>query len=185
MRKADNILILIIGILLFIVSYNFDQQANLFFEGGKFAFLDFVLGIATNFGIVIAVMLFIPTIILYKKNKKIIYLLWLAFIISVIAAFVIKLIVLRQRPIEALTYPFTGILNYSFPSMHAMAVFSLLPLLARYLPKQRHFWIVFGLLAVFSRIYFGFHFLSDIVFGAFAGYFIGDYLLKLYEKKKI
>ena len=185
MRKINNILILIIGILLFVVSYNFDQQASLFFKSAKFAFLDLILGVITNFGIVVVAMLLTPSLIFYKKNKKIIYLLWLTFIVSVIVAFIIKLIVLRQRPVEAFTYPFTNILNYSFPSMHAMAVFSLLPLLVKYLPKQKYFWIGFALLTVFSRIYFGFHFLSDVVFGALAGYFIGDYLLKLYEKKKI
>ena len=185
MKKINNTLVLIIGILLFLISYNFDQQASLFFKDAKTAFLDFALGIVTNFGIVVVVMLLTPSVILYKKNKKIIYLLWLTFIVSVIVAFVIKLIVLRQRPIEALTYPFTNILNYSFPSMHAMVAFSLLPLLVNHLSKQKHFWIGFGLLVVFSRIYFGFHFLSDVVFGALAGYFIGDYLLKLYKKKKL
>jgi membrane-associated phospholipid phosphatase len=130
-------------------------------------------------------MLLVPSIIFYKKNKKIIYLLWLAFIVSIILAFVTKLIVLRQRPIEAFTYPFVNIINYSFPSMHAMVVFSLLPFLVRYLNKWKSFWIGFGLLALFGRVYFGFHFLSDVVFGAFFGYFVGDYLLELYEKGKL
>ena len=184
-NKLNNTLILITGTFLFLVSYTFDQQASLFFKGVKFAFLDFVLGIITNFGVVVAVMLLIPSVIFYKKNKKIMHLLWLTFFVSIVAAFIIKLIVLRQRPTEAFTYPFTNMLNYSFPSMHAMAVFSLLPLLVKHLPKQKYFWIVFGILAVVSRIYFGFHFLSDVVFGAFAGYFIGDYLLESYGKKKI
>ncbi|MBI2649789.1 phosphatase PAP2 family protein [Candidatus Woesearchaeota archaeon] len=185
MRKANNILALIIGILLFLVSYSFDQQVSLFFKDAKFAFLDDILGVATNFGVVMVIMLLLPSIIFCKKNRKIIYLLWLAFLVSVIAAFIIKLIVLRQRPIEALTYPFTSMINYSFPSMHAMVAFSLLPLLMKYLPKQKTFWVAFAFLVAFSRIYFGFHFLSDVVFGAFAGYFIGGYLLKLYEKKKL
>lgn len=185
MKKIKNTLILVIGVLLFLASYKLDHQISLFFKDANFAFLDFVLGIATNFSIIVAVMLLIPSIIFYKKNKKIIYLLWLTFFVSVIVAFIIKLIVLRQRPTEAFTYPFTNILNYSFPSMHAMAAFSLLPLLVKHLPKQKHFWTGFAFLTVFSRIYFGFHFLSDVVFGAFAGYFIGDYLSKLYEKKKI
>ncbi len=184
MKKISNTFVLITGILLLFISYNLDQQVSLFFKDAKFAFLDLILGIITNFGIVVIAMLLIPCIILYIKNKKLVYLLWITFIISVIVAFIIKLIVLRQRPTEAFTYPFTNILNYSFPSMHAMAVFSLLPLLVKYLPKQKHFWIGFALLTVFSRIYFGFHFLSDVVFGALAGYFIGYYILKLYEKKK-
>lgn len=185
MKKINDTLVLITGVLSFLISYHFDAQISLFFKNIKLPIFDAVLGIITNFGVVILVMLLIPSIILYKKNKKIIYLLWLAFIVSITAAFIIKLIVLRQRPIGAFTYPFVDIINYSFPSMHAMAAFSLLPLLTKYLPKQKSFWISFAFLAAFSRIYFRFHFLSDAIFGALAGYFIGAYLLELYEKKKL
>jgi membrane-associated phospholipid phosphatase len=68
--------------------------------------------------------------------------------------------------------------------MHAMAVFSLLPILTKYLSKQKPFWIVFGLFVVSSRVYLGFHYLSDAVFGMFAGHYIGVLALKLYEGKK-
>lgn len=182
MRKISDIEILIFGILLFIVSYQFDAQVNLFFNTAKLPVFDIVFSSITNFGIVAIVMLAIPSIILYKKNKKIIYLLWLAFLVSVALAFIIKLAFLRQRPIGPFTFPFTTIVNYSFPSMHAMAVFSLLPILIKYLDRQKLFWIGFGFFAVFSRIYLGLHYLSDVVFGALAGHFIGNLLLKLYEK---
>lgn len=69
--------------------------------------------------------------------------------------------------------------------MHAMVVFSLLPLLTKHLPKQNYFWLMFAFLVAFSRVYFGFHFLSDVVFGAVAGYFIGVWLLELYDKGKL
>ncbi len=185
MRKINDIIILIIGILLFLVSYKYDQQINLFFEGIKFPIFDAIFSIITNFGVVVLVMLVVPSFIFYKKNKKLIYLLFLTFIASFILAFIIKLIFLRQRPMEAFTYPFLNIINYSFPSMHAMVIFSLLPILIKYSPKQKFFWVSFGLLATFGRIYFGFHFLSDVVFGALFGYFVGDWLLELYEKGKL
>lgn len=185
MRKISDIAILIAGILLFIVSYSFDHQVNLFFKNIKFSLLDAVLSVITNFGVVIVVMLVIPLIIFYNKDKKTIKLLLLAFIVSLVLAFVIKLAVLRQRPINPFTFPFTTIVNYSFPSMHAMVVFSLLPILVKYLSKQKSFWIGFGLFAVFSRIYLGFHFLSDVVFGGASGYFIGNLLLKLHQEKKL
>lgn len=185
MKRINDTLILIIGIVLFFIAYNFDQQVNLFFKDVKFTLLDTILSIITNFWIVVMVVLIIPSIILYKKNKKVVYLLWLAFFASFILAFAAKLIFLRQRPIEAFTYPFINIINYSFPSMHAMVIFALLPILIKYLSKQKHFWVGFVFLVVFSRIYFGFHFLSDVVFGALFGYFIGSYLLELYENKKL
>ena len=185
MKKTNDTLILIAGILLFLISYKFDAPVNLFFNGIKFPLFNAILGVITNFGLVVVIILIIPSIILFKKNKKLIYLLFLIFVASIILAFIIKLIVLRQRPIEAFTYPFTHIINYSFPSMHAMVAFSLLPVLIKYLQKYKSFWISFSILVVFSRVYFGFHFLSDVVFGALFGYFLGSYLLELYEKGKL
>lgn len=173
------------GILLFLLSYGFDRQAGIFFGSMRFPAFDAVLSIVTNFGVVVFASLVVPSIILYRKNKKPVYLLWLSFTVSVASAFIIKLIVLRPRPAEVFTYPLTTLINYSFPSMHAMAVFSLLPMLVKYLPRQKHFWIIFAILVSFSRIYFGFHFLSDVVFGALSGYFIGICLLKLHEKRKL
>ena len=142
-KKINNIFLLIIGILLFTLSYKFDVQANLFFKNAKFPVIDAILSIATNFGVIVLVTLIIPSIILYKKNKKTVYALWASFIASIILAFIIKIIVLRQRPIDTFTYPFISIINYSFPSMHTMAVFSLLPLLVKYLPKHKFFWTLF------------------------------------------
>lgn len=186
MRKRINeTLLLVIGILLFLISYKLDPQINLFFKDIKIPFFDFILSIITNFGLVIVVTVFVPSIIFYKKNKRLVYLILLTFIVSFTLTFAIKLIVLRQRPIEAFTYPFINIINYSFPSMHSMVVFSLLPLLIKCIPKQKYFWIVFALLVALSRLYFGFHFLSDVVFGALLGYFIGKFLLKLHEKGKL
>ena len=181
-KKIINIWLLIAGTLLFLVSYKLDTGVSLFFKNAKSPLLAFVLSIITNFGVVVAVMLAIPLIMLFRKNRKAAYFLFLAFISSAILAFIIKLVVLRQRPMEAFTYPFTNIINYSFPSMHSMAVFSLLPLLAKYLPKQKFFWAGFAFLVAFSRIYLGFHFLSDVMFGAFAGYFTGIYALGLCGK---
>lgn len=182
-KRINKSLLLLLGILVFILSYAFDGQVNIFFKSLKSPVFDFFLSTITNFGLVI-VILIIPSIIFYGKNKKLVYLAWTTFIASFVLAFAIKLIVLRQRPTEALTYPFTHIIDYSFPSMHAMAVFSLLPILIKHLPKQKYFFVVFAFLVAFSRIYLGFHFLSDVVFGALIGYFIGDFLLNLYEKRK-
>ena len=185
MKKINSACLLIIGILLFLISYSGDNAINLFFKNMDFQLFDFILSIVTNFGVMITVMLIIPSFLFYNKNKKLIYLLCSIFIVSFILAFTIKLIVLRQRPMDAFTFPLTGIINYSFPSMHSMVAFSLLPAIIKYLPKQKLFFIIFSFLAAFSRIYFGFHFLSDVVFGMFSGYFIGNYLLGLHEKGRL
>ncbi|MBS3114022.1 phosphatase PAP2 family protein [Candidatus Woesearchaeota archaeon] len=185
MKKVNRIVIFVVSILMYILSYNFDRQISSFFQESQFAFFDFIFSIITNFGFVLVVMLFIPSIILYRKNKDSIYLLWLAFIVSFILNFIVKLVVHRIRPVDTFTYPFLNIINYSFPSTHSIVVFSLLPILIKKLPKYRYYSISFAFLVAFTRVYLGFHFLSDVIFGALAGYFIGDYFLELKDKGKL
>lgn len=185
MGRINNAAILTAGILLFIVSCSLDKSVSLLFKNAKFAFLDVILSIITNFGVVAAVILIIPSYILYKKSKSSVCLLWLAFIASSALDFAIKLIVQRPRPAGTIAYHFIGAINYSFPSMHAIAAFSALPAIIKYLPKQRHFFAVFAFLVALSRVYFNLHFLSDVVFGALAGWLIGSSFLWLYEGGKL
>lgn len=182
MRKNNSLIFLLIGMVLFYISTFFDKPVSLMFNNIKMPFLDFVLSIITNFGVAVMIMLVIPAIIFYNNDKKIIKLLFLAFITSFTLSFVLKFVILRQRPVDILYYPFLNIIGYSFPSMHAMIAFSLLPILLTCLPKQKTFWASFAFLVAFSRIYFDFHYLSDVVFGAAAGYFIGSILLEFYYK---
>ena len=185
MKEKNVTWILAIGIILFLVSLKFDMQISSSVEIIRLDFLDVVFGFITNFGVVFVFTLIVPMIAVYGRDKKIAYLLLLAFIAAFALAFVMKLIFLRQRPDYAFTYPFTNIINYSFPSMHALVVFALLPILKEHLPKQKNFWISFAFLVALSRVYLGFHFLSDVVFGGLAGYFLGGFLLELHERKKL
>lgn len=182
MRNLRKIWILLAGIALGVISYKFDDVINLIFKNLDIPIFDIIFGIITNFGIVVLLLVAIPSLILYRKKKKIAFLLWLNFFISILLTLLLKLIIARQRPIEGLTYSLTHILNYSFPSMHSVVAFSMLAMLITYLPKQRYFWTSFAILVGFSRVYLGFHFLSDVVFGALIGYFAGYYSRKIYEK---
>lgn len=184
MRKKESLVFLLVGMVLFYISTFLDKPVTLVFNNIKIPFLDFALSIITNFGVVIAVMLLIPAILFYRQDRKSFRLLFLTFIVAFALSFVLKLFFLRQRPIENLYHPLINIINYSLPSTHSMVVFSLLPLLLAYLPKQKTFWASFAFLVAFSRIYFDFHYLSDVVFGAVVGYFIGNFLLEFRNKNK-
>ncbi len=185
MKNKNIALMSVAGILIFILSIAIDNQISSFFKNIDIPFLNFAFEIITNFGFVLAVMLALPCLILYRKNKKAIKILILASVLSILLSLSIKLIFLRERPMGMFTYPFTSILDYSFPSMHAVVVFSLLPLLLEYLPRYRKFWIGFAFLVAFTRVYLGFHFLSDAVFGIIFGYFIGILLLHLNNRGKL
>lgn len=182
MKAKRNILPYLLVIAIFIFSFLLDDKISQFFENARIPLLDFVFAVMTNFGIVLAVMLLIPLLML--KDSRKIYALLLAFFSSVFISLIAKWMFLRQRPVD-FAYPFVKILSYSFPSMHAVAAFSLLPMLLYFLPKQKNFWIAFAFLAIFIRLYFGFHYLSDVVFGAVLGYSLGYLLLNMHLRGKL
>ena len=181
--KAKNHIIAYLALIAALVfSFLLDEKITSLFKNARIPSLDFVFGIITNFGIVLVIMLVIPMLML-KDNRKI-YTLLLAFVSSVFISLIVKWMFLRQRP-TGFAYPFVKILSYSFPSMHAVVAFSLLPMLAYFLPKQKNFWIPFAFLVIFTRIYFGLHYLSDVVFGAMLGYSMGYLLLDLHLRGKL
>ena len=182
MKTKNNILTYLIPIAALVFSFLLDEKISNLFKNAKVPLLDFVFGIITNFGIALIIMLVMPLLML-KDNKKI-YTLLLAFFSAVFISLVIKWMFLRQRPTD-FAYPFIEILSYSFPSMHAVVAFSLLPMLIYFLPKQKNLWIPFAFLVIFTRVYFGFHYLSDVVFGSLLGYSLGYLLLDLHLRGKL
>lgn len=185
MKEKNTTMLLLVGVLTFVFSILIDDKVNSAMQYINIAFLDLIFSTITNFGVVIVVMVVVPSIMLYAKDKKLFYLLLLTLIISVLLSVLLKFIVLRQRPEDIITYPFTALISYSFPSMHALVMFSLLPILVEYLPKQKNFWTAFAFLIAFTRIYFRLHFLSDVVFGALIGYLLGILHISIHKKGKI
>lgn len=182
MKSKNNILAYAVVIFALFFSFLIDEKISYIFQNARIPVLDFVFGIVTNFGIVLAIMLLIPMLMVRDKRK--IYILLLAFFSAVVVSLLVKWMFLRQRPTD-LIYPLFKVLAYSFPSMHAVVAFSLLPMILHFLPKQRNFWIAFAFLVAFTRIYFGFHYLSDVVFGALLGYSLGCLLLDLHLRGKL
>ncbi|HLC50309.1 MAG TPA: phosphatase PAP2 family protein [Candidatus Nanoarchaeia archaeon] len=182
MKKSKNLLVFILGALLFIISINYDNIINSFFSESRTLFFDIIFSIITNFGILLIVLFVIPILINYKSDKKFVQWLSISLFISFILALIIKIVISSARPVE-IAYPVLKGLDYSFPSMHAMVAFSLLPVLLSKKLSLNNFFTIFAVLIVFSRIYLGYHYLSDVVFGAFAGYFIGDAITNIAAKK--
>ena len=183
--EKKGIFALLIAVLSIWISYLLDENAKIFIESVKNVHATIFFSSITNIAIVFLMMLFIPCYIIYKKSqdKKAINALVAAFIFSVLLSLLIKIVFFRERPDIMIKYPLISVLDYSFPSMHAMIVFSLLPILMKNL-RLKWLWIILAFLISFSRIYLGFHYLSDVVFGAFAGLLVGHTAMHFFENGK-
>jgi len=180
--KRLNIIILIVGIIFFAVSFILDNLIITQIALMKNPFFDLVFGWFTSIINVFVILILVTTLFLFEEKKREwIFPLWLSFIISASAAFVLKLIIARPRPTELL-YPILNTLSYSFPSLHVMVAFAAVPILNKEFPKIKLFWLAFAVLVAFSRLYFNVHYLSDVVFGALLGYFIGIFIIYIEEK---
>lgn len=153
---------------------------------------DFFLGL-TFISSSIIIFFFLTSLFLWREHKrKWILPLWVTFGVSVCVSFVLKIIIQRPRPFQLGIVPILSVLekashttwNFAFPSFHAMLVFCSIPILSKQFPKFKYVWIAFASLVAFSRIYFGLHFLSDIIAGGFIGYLCGVMIVKLEKEYK-
>ncbi len=141
----------------------------------------------------VVLLLILTVLFLWRDNKRRWILpTWLSLGVSAIISFILKLTIQRQRPYQiglvsllpSLAEASHDIWNFSFPSSHAMLAFCAIPILAEQYPKLKKVWIAFAVLIAFSRIYFGLHFVSDIIIGALMGYVIGLLFVKLEKEHK-
>ena len=117
---------------------------------------------------------------------------WFTLGISVVISFILKIIIQKPRPFQLGIVSILPVLekashltwNFAFPSFHAMLVFCSIPILSKQFPKFKYVWIIFASLVAFSRVYFGLHFLSDVIVGGFIGYIIGMIIVKLEKEYK-
>ena len=182
MKKRVYILL---GIALAIISFIFDREIVGFVALLRNINLDYFLislAFASN---VVIIFFFLTSLFLWQEHKrKWIIPLWLSLFFSVVISFILKVLIHRPRPFQtgmitvlALAQYFMRnsflIWNFSFPSFQTMLVFSALPILDREFPKFKYIWFIFASLVGFSRLYFGLHYMSDIVAGAIIGYLIG------------
>jgi len=191
--KKRNFLIAVIVILAIIISFYFDSEIV---EGVSLIrnnFLnDFFMGI-TFVSSEIIIFFFLTSLFLWREHKRRWILpLWLTLGLSVIFGFLLKIAVQRLRPFQTGIVSILPVLensnylvwNFSFPSFQAMLAFCAVPILAKEFPKFKYVWIVFAGLVAFSRIYFGLHFLSDVIAGGIIGYLLGIIVVKLEKEKK-
>jgi len=113
-------------------------------------------------------------LLIWKDKKEWIVPFMFSVALAALVSFALKFIFMRPRPDGVIKFiAFTRLADYSFPSSHTTAIFSILPILGRSLKKTRWIWVLLAGLIAISRIYLGEHYLSDVIFGGVIGYFIG------------
>jgi len=87
----------------------------------------------------------------------------------------IKILVHRPRPFLTVKglVPLITPHGFSFPSGHATLAMAMAVILAHHFPRVRSLVYVLAILVGFSRIYFGVHFLSDVLAGFILGAILG------------
>ena len=127
---------------------------------------------------------------LFYKQPLFIRTLLIAVMLGIITNYALKYGFSFPRPHELLsTEHFTLIgaapSSPSFPSGHTLTIFLIMSVISHWYARARLTLVLFGLAAIisFARIAVGVHFLSDVLFGALLGWFIG--WLAMYIQAKL
>lgn len=171
----------VLGIaILFIISFFFDRQIISAIQSLRNPASDtfFLWLLFLEKGIIFYPLIVGLTIIflLWKKRNIIPFI--SGFVISLALVFLLKNTISRERP-----FPNSG---DSFPSGHAAATFTPLPFL-----EYKIFKIItivgtiMACLFAFTRLWFGLHYLSDVVVGSIIGYVIAFVIKNNWKKLKI
>jgi undecaprenyl-diphosphatase len=191
--KIKGVVWVILGIFSVIVSLYFDNfliKNISFLRNGLlddfFLFITFVSSEIIIFFILTALFLW------REKKRKWIFPLWACLGLSAFVSFILKITIQRARPfqlglvqlIPSLQSASYSIWNFSFPSFQSMLAFCAIPILSEQFPRLKKFWIIFAVLVAFSRVYFGLHFISDVIAGGLIGYLIGMIIVKEEKENK-
>ena len=164
----------LIGLIAIIISFIFDKQISIFFISHRTSILD-VISIFIN-GISGYILFgFILLIFIVTKQKKRLLPLIITFVLYLGLTSLLKIIVARPRPFVGLNNSLVENLNpnMSFPSGHAVSVFSLVRLMD-FNKIIFYLWMLIAIIISISRVYLGVHYLSDVIAGALIGLLIGE-----------
>lgn len=180
-KKIKFQLIIIIAALLALIASVFldNYVLNNIIPVIQHPYLTMFFNLITNFTILFIVLIVLTSYFMYiEKKREWILPMWSSFILTTIIVIALKLLVARERPVQATELFF----SYAFPSLHTAVCFAVIPILDVKFPKLKIFWIILGVLVGISRIYLKVHYVSDVIAGALIGYAVGLAFFYLNQK---
>ncbi|MGM5482859.1 MAG: phosphatase PAP2 family protein [Nanobdellota archaeon] len=171
-----------IGVLVLIISFIFDNRLVEFAKSIKTPPITYILS-WTNYSIFLIILMLIMTSFFMWEGKKRDWIIpiWIAFLLTSLFIYLLKLLVARESPSEC----FMPILNwkiYSFPSASVGICISLSTILHKVYPALKWFWIIFTVIITSGKIYLGGNFISDIIAGILIGAALGITIISIKEK---
>lgn len=181
-------LLLFFGLSLFIASLFFDKSILFLFTSFKNPVFDYISFFFSFTVVQIFFFFVVPCLIFWFKDRDSLIPFVLSFAAVSFITYSLKFLVLRPRPFLVLSFPLANYFSYnffefnsSFPSSHASTSFCSLAALKNF-SKLWIVWLFFSLLVIFTRVYSGVHYLSDLIAGMLIGYSI-THLIFLYSKR--
>ncbi|EKE15387.1 MAG: hypothetical protein ACD_12C00038G0004 [uncultured bacterium] len=127
-----------------------------------------------------------------KKDKRFIFYFIMSLLISALIFTLMKNLIKRPRPVSKVRSQLTPTdfnrlrliltdypTSYSFPSGHTTISFSVAAILAFFDKKRKKYFYLIAVIIAFSRVYLGYHYLYDVLAGAFLGWLISSAVLKI------
>jgi undecaprenyl-diphosphatase len=192
MKKRGKIILGVV--ILTIICFYVDKFIINLFSFIKNDYFDsFFIGL-TLISSEIFIFFLLTSLFLWQENKRRwIFPLWITLFLSAVISFLIKFIIQRPRPFQEGIIKIMDVFqnmnfevwNFSFPSFQTMFVFCSLPILSKEFPRLKYIWIVLASLVGISRVYFGLHFMSDVLAGGLIGYLIGLWVINWEEENKV
>ena len=187
-RLINKYAYVLFGLAAFLIILKYDLVISSAITSLRSPFLDSIMFLVEKLSIAAIVVIPLVIILRDKNLKKIRN--WSISLLSAYAlTLLVKVIVARDRPFAlGINTPFELIdpeytkWDFSFPSNHASVSFASFFFMPSKLMKG--FWLCVSLLIIFSRVYFGLHYLGDVIMGTAIGLGV-SYLITKYSERVI